>query len=299
MRIKSSEKLVLLLAAFFLFGSAFEAKAQPDPTFLKIIKGEHKGFTCNLSDDLEKLVLNGYGAVFVSEGAILPENCLFKSEAEITAFQCKIKGMQGSKLENIDYYLQPNAAKALEKVFAKMVGYKNVARNFNGTTVTRPNGLSDDWAMRTLRQTECNWIGAGANANKCDDAILSNSFTKSKILEAVPDDGYKHMFSYAIPGGSQHHFGLAIDVNNGSVIKPSPVNKIPLCDEENCVKALNENGWYRTVPTDEYHFTYLGYKDPAKLEAHGLKLRKCGKFNYWVPVLPPEYENAYIKGACN
>lgn len=72
----------------------------------------------------------------------------------------------------------------------------------------------------------------------------------------------------APPGGSQHHSLLALDVEE--------------YDDARVRDELARQGWYRTVPSDTPHFTYLGL--PAdKLPAAGLAPFTAGGRTYWIP----------------
>jgi hypothetical protein len=103
------------------------------------------------------------------------------------------------------------------------------------------------------------------------------------------------MLGLAIPGGSQHHLGLAIDVNNKEY-KDNEERNDRFCGL-NCEIALGQNGWYRTIPFDSYHFTYLGYLE-FELPDKGLKKVLCkDKKSYWIPrVTAQGYESySFIK----
>jgi hypothetical protein len=80
------------------------------------------------------------------------------------------------------------------------------------------------------------------------------------------------LYSVAAPGASQHLSLLAFDV--------APY------DDELVEQTLNRHGWFRTVPNDLPHFTYIGY-NRDRLPELGLKLteRVYGErqYGFWVP----------------
>lgn len=265
-----SQSLLFTVLAFFNF-SVF---AQQPVYFQK-----PKALTnCDPKDEIQKRILFEYGAVYLSKNAILPTKCRFENETEIAEFINQFKAKE-NKFDFGEFYLQPDAKTSIDMVIAKLGGnYKRIARNNNNST-TVTEGINDDWALRTYAQTEVNWLKK-LNREKIP-------FSRSLLSLVLANDGKKPlMFSVAIPGGSQHHLGLAIDVNSEGDNK---------CGD-NCENALKENGWYRTVRFDAYHFTYLGYKE-TELRSKGLKKVVCSDtFTYWVPYVQ-EYEG-YEKWRC-
>ena len=77
--------------------------------------------------------------------------------------------------------------------------------------------------------------------------------------------------SVAAPGTSQHLSLLAFDV-----APPVPAKLVPV---------FNANGWFRTVPGDSTHFTYLGVAE-TNLPGRGLQKITVRGVDYWVPALP-------------
>ena len=70
----------------------------------------------------------------------------------------------------------------------------------------------------------------------------------------------------APPGTSQHLWGLAVDLRVTNQAQK---------------RALNQNGWYRTVKNDTPHWTYIGYS-PEELEALGFKNQVVKGVKYWL-----------------
>lgn len=232
--------------------------------------------SCNYeNDETQRRILFEYGAVFVSNISVLPTKCLFNNQDDIDEY---ISGKLScfSNFGNGKFCLQPKAKESLLRVFTRLGGYKFVARNDNRTTSNPIDGINADWAFRSYCQAEENWR----------NNLIRRGFKGKKKSEVVKAETKEkpYMYSYAIPGGSQHHLGLAIDVNSEGARK---------C-KKNCVEALEANGWFRTIRGDPYHFTFLGYTKTL-LPSRGLKEAKCEKdgFTYWVPNVPKYmgYEN--------
>jgi hypothetical protein len=236
-------------------------------------------------DLIEETILYEYGAIFLSQvfndhPEIRPSKC-YMNEKEVGDYLKKFSAMD-NKLEFGAFYLQTDAKKKLLDVFTKQGGYIEVARNFNGTTKnsirkSTKGDLNDDWAQRDFPDTINNW--------KC-------GLKRSEIEKVIKgEDKNCSIYLSAIPGSSQHHFGLAIDVNNGKsnfdIKQCKKYVNCKICDE-NCEKVLNDYGWFRTVRYDAFHFTYLGW-NKDELSRLGLKSVSCKdknlnrEFIYWVP----------------
>ena len=95
-------------------------------------------------------------------------------------------------------------------------------------------------------------------------------YTNSRTLDLVKQGKETRILgTVAPPGASQHLWGLAIDLK---------------VTNKKQVKALNQNGWYRTVEHDVPHWTYVGYP-PETLLRLGFQKKVIGKTTYWVTPL--------------
>ncbi|MBV6627554.1 MAG: D-alanyl-D-alanine carboxypeptidase family protein [Rivularia sp. (in: Bacteria)] len=106
--------------------------------------------------------------------------------------------------------------------------------------------------------------------NFATTAKFWRKYTNSKTLDLVKKgEETRILGTVAPPGTSQHLWGLAIDlgVNN-----------------QKQIKALNKNGWYRTVEYDIPHWSYVGYP-PETLLRLGFRKKVTGKTTYWVTPL--------------
>jgi hypothetical protein len=264
----------LLLMAFLSFTDS--ALAQQDgyykkPSVLTDCKPE--------SDKIDEKILYEYGAVYLSKDAKLPKKCRFENETDVDQFVKDEASIiaPANKFSFGKFYLQPQAKASLGRVFDELGGYKFVARKCNKST-TCTLGINDDWSLRTFSDTVFNWFGLRS---------MTLDQTKwKKIKEEISDfdkngkqkefNSRPRMLKVAIPGASQHHLGLAVDVND----KTSETGLV--CGDA-CVDALEKNGWYRTVRFDRFHYTYLGYPK-SELASRGLKKVQCSDtFTYWVP----------------
>ena len=99
---------------------------------------------------------------------------------------------------------------------------------------------------------------------------LWNKYANNRTLEKVRQgQETKILGIVAPPGTSQHLWGLAVDLR---VTKQAQK------------RALNQNGWYRTVKNDTPHWTYLGYSS-EELAALGFKNKVIKGINYWLTPL--------------
>lgn len=95
-------------------------------------------------------------------------------------------------------------------------------------------------------------------------------YAHSNTLDLVRQGKEKRILGIvAPPGSSQHLWGLAIDLRVSNQAQ---------------VKALNDNGWYRTVENDKPHWTYVGYPK-AKLEELGFQPKVIKGVTYWLTPL--------------
>jgi hypothetical protein len=281
----------VVFSLFFTLAAVAQVKFLDEFAKLKPSSGNSDKITCNLTDVIESRVLYEYGAVFISKNALLPEACVFADENSVTKFTELFLKPSGTsydisnfKFSFGNFYLQKGAKKDLDKVIAKF-GYRGVARRCNGSTPCTKNAeLNDDWALRSYEDTKNNWKPRSLEKNKIECEIVEKTKWKddANLRYANQKDDRPTMYKVAIPGSSQHHFGLAIDVNNDGPNK---------CNQD-CTSELNKNFWYRTVRYDQYHFTYLGYPE-EELSVHGLKRVKCKDYSetafpyfYWIPNIP-------------
>ncbi|MFV0388286.1 MAG: hypothetical protein ACK5NT_05995 [Pyrinomonadaceae bacterium] len=214
---------------------------------------------------VEKRLVNDYGAVFLTK-AIPPTKIMFENEAEVIAFQNKA-GSRRINLGGISIELQTEAAQAILEA-------EKEARNA-GLSIS-PRG-KEGAAKRSFAKTKELWDGrvnkalAHWRANGKIDQVTVDEVRAlplkaqvAKVFELEQLGIYfstqfdkSILYSVAAPGASQHISMLALDVKQYG--------------NRNVREILARHGWFRTVESDEPHFTYLGY---SKDELSGLGL-KC------------------------
>ncbi len=241
---------------------------------------EKHGYSlANLVDEnnpVEKRLLAEYGAVFLTR-AVPPSKVMFTSENEVLGFQTKAVATQ-VKIGGIALELQRAAAQAL-------VNASNEARS-EGASIT-PRDPNDS-ARRSYAHTFTLWNGRFTKA--CEHWKSKGKLTSEKIssLKSLPikqqvaevlkleasgiyfstNFDKSILYSVAAPGTSQHLSMLAFDANEFGNKK---VRKI-----------MAKHGWFRTVQSDEPHFTYLGHSE-KDLSSLGLKKVDAGKGEFWIP----------------
>ena len=228
------------------------------------------------SNPVENRLFTEYGAVFLTK-ALPPPKVMFTSENEVLGFQTKAGAAQ-VKIGGIALELQRSAAQAL-------VNASNEARS-NGASITPRD--PEDSARRSYAHTLTLWNGRFAKA--CDHWKAKGKLTSEQInnLKSLPikqqvaevlkleargiyfstNFDKSVLYSVAAPGTSQHLSMLAFDATEFG--------------NKTVRKIMAKHGWFRTVQSDEPHFTYLGYSE-KDLPSLGLKKVDVGKGEFWIP----------------
>ena len=178
------------------------------------------GFTANLpngfvspTDAVGQKLLKEYGALFVARnGATAPNTVIFKSEAEVSAFQ---NGLQKSKekIGGFDVELQSAAMKGLQDAIAEAKqnslnitprGADSARRDYNGTVelwASRVNpGLVNYVGKGKLSQSEADRIKALSPFEQVPEIFKLESqgmFFSKDLSKSI-------IYSVAPPGTSQH-----------------------------------------------------------------------------------------------
>lgn len=233
---------------------------------------------CPDGDDVARRVLHDYGAMFVGSADILPPpECVFTSEAQVTAFQTAA-GVAAANIGGAVVELQPAAMNALLQACA--------AAQAEGLDITPRDGAEAArrsyadtvrlWNSRFLPALD-HWTKLGRLT--ADDAERLRELPVheqvARVLELEKDGIFfskdlskSVLYSIAAPGTSQHIAMLAFDVNE---FANSRVREI-----------LAEHGWFQTVLSDLPHFTYLGIPED-KLAECGLKPVEVNAQKFWIP----------------
>jgi len=233
---------------------------------------------CDMTDAVERRVLDDYGAMFLSaQTALPPPVCVFKSEDEVEAFQedaeFTAEWIGGDEIE-----LQPAAMKSLLAARAEARALR--------LDITPRGGA--EAARRTYRDTLRLWntrfLPALAYWNQ-RGRLSKEQVTRLKrlplreqvreVLELENDGIFfskdfskSILYSIAAPGTSQHLAMLALDVEQFA--------------DERVRRILARHGWFQTVKSDLPHFTYLGLEE-KELPARGLRSVVSGKQLFWIP----------------
>ncbi|NNE98768.1 MAG: hypothetical protein HKN25_07080 [Pyrinomonadaceae bacterium] len=228
------------------------------------------------SSPVEKRVFEEYGAVFLTK-ATPPDRAMFTSESEVSTFQSKA-GAKRANIGGINVELQSAAAAALESA-------SNDAKR-QGLSITPRH--PEDSARRSYAHTLKLWTGRVNDAcrhwkskGKLSGEQISRLKSlpiKQQVAEVLELEkkgiffstyfNKSILYSVAAPGTSQHISMLAFDAKEFGNKKVRAI--------------MAKHGWFRTVQSDEPHFTYLGYRED-ELPGLGLKKVSTGKGEFWIP----------------
>lgn len=244
------------------------------------------GYTANLpsgfnqpTDAVGQRILKDYGALFVARGGAVPPNTpIFKSEAEVSAFQSSLSKSSES-LGGFNIELQAAAMKALKEAIAEAKqtnltitprGADSGKRDYSGTVelwASRVNPGLTHWVGKgRITETEASKIRALSPFEQVPEIFRLESqgiFFSKDLSKSI-------VYSVAPPGTSQHLSMLALDVNEHENAKVRDV--------------LAKHGWFQTVVSDLPHFTFLGVAE-NQLTGLGLKKVSDGGRTYWLPSL--------------
>jgi hypothetical protein len=236
----------------------------------------------SLSSPVEKRLFTEYGAVFATT-AIPPPVIIFDDAAEVEAFQSSLSLGRGVFGDH-EIQLQAVALGALAGAAAEMA-------ERGGCITARASDAGGRSYMDTVRLWTRNvtrglehWEGLGRITPELAQslrelrpvdqvsAILNLEDTEQIFFGTFFDKSI--LYSVAAPGASQHLSMLAFDVAG--------------YEDYETAEVLGGNGWYRTVPHDLPHFTYLGHDQDA---LPGLGLQRVERINgkrvysFWTPDL--------------
>ena len=230
----------------------------------------------DVSDAVERRLLNEYGAMFVAKNVMAPDRIVFRNEADVAKFQ---SGVAISRLTIGGYWIELQAAAmdalngalhAAEKA-GKTISPRDAdsARRSYGETV----GL---WASRVEPALE-HWVRLERLRKEQAEKIRSLSpFEQVSVVLELETEGIffakdlskSIVYSVAPPGTSQHLAMLAFDIKEHA---DSAVRKV-----------LADHQWFQTVISDLPHFTFLGMPQ-AELPGAGLKPVSSGDRTFWIP----------------
>ncbi len=242
------------------------------------------GFTANLpggftppTDTVGQKLLKEYGGLFVARGGATPPNTvIFKSEADVSAFQNSVSKSK-EKIGGFDVELQTAAMKNLQDAIAEAKqndlsitprGADSARRDYAGTVelwASRVNpGLANYVSKGKIPQTEADRIKTLSPFEQVPEIFKLESqgmFFSKDLSKPI-------IYSVAPPGTSQHLSMLALDVKEFEDVKVREI--------------LARHGWFQTVVSDLPHFTFLGVPETQLIDL-GLKKVNDGGRTFYVP----------------
>lgn len=227
---------------------------------------------------LTQRIFEEYGAVFAAnkKKAITPSTYFFHTEAELKAFQARVK-IAREFIGGIWVELQAQAMKDLlaARSEAKLQHLnisprgKDASRRSYADSVKLWNGRVEAGFKH--------WLSYGKITSSEAERVRSLSLEKQalQVLEWEArglyfGNGFKKSIleSVAFPGSSQHHLMLALDIEQYN----NPQVRL----------IMARHGWFQTVKNDTPHFTYLGVEESA-LPSLGLKADYSSGRTVWLP----------------
>ncbi|MEK6323470.1 MAG: hypothetical protein AABN33_17665 [Acidobacteriota bacterium] len=236
----------------------------------------------SISSPVEKRLFAEYGAVFATT-AIPPPVIIFADAAQVEWFQSTLS-ISSAFFGEHEIALQADALDALAAAASEMAvrGGSITARaadaggrSYEDTIMLWTRNVArglEHWhrlgrVTRALAESLCELTPAEQVA-----AILNLEETEQLFFGTLFDKSI--LYSVAAPGASQHLSMLAFDVAE-------------YMDRE-VERSLRRHGWYRTVPNDLPHFTYLGHNEAA-LPDLGLqrieRIHSDRVYDFWTPDL--------------
>lgn len=231
---------------------------------------------CDRKNAVSERVLREYGSMFLTS-ATLPGNCVYKDEAEVTAFQQRA-GLSVANIGGVRITLQESAFASLNAAIDEAKKEKlNITPR--GGKIAGTRSYADTSRLWTSRFTPAlnYWQKLGRISREdADDARSRTPYEQVPIVLAWESEGMFFstgfsrtiLSSVAAPGTSQHLSGLALDVAQ--------------FNDPRIRAILSRHGWFQTVVADQPHFTYLGLPE-SELSGLGLKTVMRGGYKYWVP----------------
>lgn len=235
-----------------------------------------------LSSPVETRLFAEYGAIFITT-AMPPPKIMFDDPREVNEFQALLP-VDRAFFGNYEIELQAKALAALVSASAEISSrggsitaraadsgsrsYEDTARLWN-RNVTRGlqhweslGRINANTAASILKLSPTEQVSPILNIEETEQLFFGTFFDRS-ILSSV-----------AAPGASQHLSKLAFDVAEFENMEVKSV--------------LASHGWFRTVPSDLPHFTFLGLQEDALGDMDLRRVeRVCGTqvYDFWIPDL--------------
>ena len=231
---------------------------------------------------VEMRLFSEYGAIFVTT-ATPPPVIVFADSSEVEAFQSTLS-IRHARVGDYEISLQAEAMEALVRAATAI----NDREGRIGARAADSGGRSYDdtvglWLRNVTRGLE-RWTSEGRISPERAQQVreLSPVDQIAPVLEMEDQEQIffgtffdrSILYSVAAPGASQHLSLLAFDVEE--------------FQNPEVERALNRQGWFRTVPNDLPHFTYLGHGEESLPEMGLIRIEReynqC-RYGFWVPDL--------------
>ena len=206
----------------------------------------------SVSSRVEHRLFSEYGAVFTT-ASTPPPGVIFADASEVEQFQTSLK-VRRARIGDYEIELQSEAMDALCAAAAEI-------GDGNGRITAR----ASDSGARSYQDTVRLWLRNVTRGLAHWESVGRISADKAEAIRNMPPAGQvavildleetqqlffgtffdrSILYSVAAPGASQHLSLLAFDVAE--------------YEDTEVERVLGLHGWYRTVPNDLPHFTYLG-----------------------------------------
>lgn len=241
-----------------------------------------KTMAARLTSPVERRLFAEYGGMFVTT-ATPPPTIIFADAAEVDAFQAGLS-VSRARFGDHEVSLQTEAMDALIRAAAEM-------NDREGQITAR----SADSGGRSYQDTVNLWtrnVTRGLEHWEMEGRITGARAEQIRHLSPVEQVGLvldleereqiffgtffdrSILYSVAAPGASQHLSLLAFDV---AEYQDTEVERV-----------LGKYGWFRTVPNDLPHFTYLGHGEARLPELHLVRSERPyqeRRYAFWTPDL--------------
>lgn len=235
-----------------------------------------------LSSAVEKRLFAEYGAIFITT-AMPPPKIMFNDAGEVDSFQASLS-VDRALFGGHEIELQ---TKALAELVTAAFEMSDRGGAITARAADSGSRSYEDtarlWTRNVTRGLQ-HWESLGRISAETAASISKLRPTEQVSVILDLEDSERLFFgtffdrsilsSVAAPGASQHLSKLAFDVAEFENMKVKSV--------------LAGHGWYRTVPSDLPHFTFLGRDEDALRDA-GLErvTRVSGTqvYDFWIPDL--------------
>jgi hypothetical protein len=234
----------------------------------------------SVSSSVERRLFSEYGAIFTTT-ATPPPAVIFADALEVEQFQASLN-VRRAQIGDFEIELQSQAMETLVSAVEEIGGQNGrITARASDSGARSYQDTAGLWLRNVTRGLE-HWESLGhisaGHAQVVRDlppvdqvAVILDLEEKQQLFFGTYFDR-SILYSVAAPGASQHLSLLAFDVAE--------------YEDGEVERVLGLHGWYRTVPNDLPHFTYLGHTRES-LANKGLMLvtRQYGdrSYSFWIP----------------